>query len=53
MNNVLSNMTHYLNRKKEIKKIQTENFRKKHSFEDFSPKLCFSLSASSMQPPKF
>lgn len=33
MNNVLSNINHYLKERKEITKIQTENFRMKHSFE--------------------
>ena len=33
MNNVLSNINHYLNERSETKKIQTENFRAKYSFE--------------------
>ena len=33
MNNVLSNINHYVTQRKEIKKIQTENFRMKFSFE--------------------
>ena len=33
MNNVLSNINHYLNERSETKKIQTENFRAKFSFE--------------------
>ena len=33
MNIILSNLNHYLNQKKEIKKIQTQNFKKKIIFE--------------------
>ena len=33
MNNVLSNLNHYLNQRNERKKIETENFKVKHSFE--------------------
>jgi GABA(A) receptor-associated protein len=33
MNNVLSNINHYLNQRSETKKIETENFRAKYSFE--------------------
>ena len=33
MNNVLSNINHFLNERSETKKIRTENFRAKYSFE--------------------
>lgn len=33
MNNVLSNFNHYLNQRNERKKIETDNFKAKYSFE--------------------
>ena len=33
MNNILSNFNHYLNQRNERKKIETNNFKAKHSFE--------------------